>query len=150
MGYTDALCIAPEAWPMRLFRSFNLASLSLVLAVALCASADQTPANKPPKPSSDAATVLCKVLEMHASELPAVVAVLFHQGDTGDRDHLSDLLKQYSGKSVYFKSGAGEWRAATVIRLGDCFGRGLLLMPAGSPGLKDKDEFSLRFREPSK
>lgn len=135
---------------MRLFRLFKLASLTLLLAVALCASADQTPANKPSKPSSDTATVLCKVLEIHASEQPAVVAVLFHQGDTSDRDRLSELLKQYSGKSAYLKNSAGEWRAVTIIRLGDCFGRGLLLMPAESAGLKDKEEFSLRFREPAK
>jgi hypothetical protein len=148
--YSDALCIAPEVWPVRLFRLFNLTGLTVVLVVALCASADQTPANKPSKTSSDTATVQCRVLEMHASEQPAVMAVLFHQGDTSDRDRLSDLLKQYSGKSVYVKSGAGDWHPATVIRLGDCFGRGLLLMAAGSNGLKDKEEFSLRFREPGK
>lgn len=135
---------------MRTFRALNLCGLALVFTFALHLYADQTSINKAPQAKPQSATVSCKVLEVHISAQPPAMAVLFNQAESSDHDHLSDLLKQYSGKAVHFKAGSGDWHAATVIRMKDCFGRGLLLVPAGTAELKEKEQFSVRFGETEK
>jgi hypothetical protein len=89
--------------------------------------------------------IACRVLEVHASEQPAVTVVVFHHRDKQDQASLSSLLQQHSGERVDVKANGREWQAATVVRLKSCFGRGLLLSPNGALQLKDGDEFFLRF-----
>ena len=135
---------------MRTFRALNLCGLALVFTFALHLYAGQTSTNKATQAKPQPATISCKVLEVHVSEQPPVMAVLFNQAESSDHDHLSELLKQYSGKAVHFKAGSADWHAATVVRMKDCFGRGLLLVPAGTVELKEKEEFSVRFGEAAK
>jgi hypothetical protein len=135
---------------MRTYRTLNLCGLALIFTFVLHLYADQTSTNKAPQAKPESATISCKALEVHASDQPPVMAVLFNQAESSDHDRLSDLLKQYSGKTVHFKAGSADWHAATVIRMKDCFGRGLLLIPAGTAELKEKEEFSVRFGEAAK
>jgi hypothetical protein len=46
--------------------------------------------------------------------------------------------------SVEFQTADGAWHPATAFRLKNCFGRGLLIFPAGSAQLEEKAEFLLR------
>lgn len=96
-------------------------------------------------PASDNGVVTCRVLEAHASTHPAVVAVVFHQRDKADQARLASLLQNLSAENVELQTPEGKWMNATVARLKSCFGRGLLLLPADAPPLKDGSTFTLRF-----
>jgi hypothetical protein len=87
----------------------------------------------------------CRVLEMHVSDNPAVVTVIFHQRDKQDQAELASLLVTHSGENVQVQFGDGEWISGTVARLKSCFGRGLLFLPSGVPPIKERDTFILRF-----
>ena len=93
----------------------------------------------------DANTIPCRVLEAHASTTPAVVAVVFHQRNVSDQARLASTLRQHSGEGVAIQTGDGKWMSATVFRLKSCFGRGLLLLPADLPTMKDGATFVLKF-----
>jgi hypothetical protein len=93
-------------------------------------------------------TLACRALEVHTSEQPAVTLVIFHQREKKDSERLGALLREYAQGPVEFQTADGAWHSATVTRLRTCFGRGLLLFPAGSARLAEKDVFVLRF--PSK
>jgi len=95
--------------------------------------------------AGEAAVVACRVLEAHASERPAVTAVIFHQRDKQDGARLGELLTKNSGASVELQIGAGAWQPATVARLKSCFGRGLLLVPREAQAPKDGEAFLLKF-----
>jgi hypothetical protein len=95
--------------------------------------------------AADTATVACRALEVHASAQPAVIAVVFHQRDKPDQARLASALRQHSGEGVEIQTGDGKWVSATVVRLKSCFGRGLLLLPADAPPIKDGATFLLRF-----
>jgi len=90
-------------------------------------------------------TIACRVLEAHASTSPAVVAVVFHQRDKIDQARLSSALRQHSGEGVEVETGDGKSVSATVVRLKSCFGRGLLLLPADAPAIKDGATFMMTF-----
>lgn len=97
------------------------------------------------------ASVVCRVLETHAAGTPSVAAVIFHQRDKQDQQRLGDLLKQHSGAAVQIQVGHdGLPQNATVFRIKSCFGRGLLLMPAGVAP-RDGETFTITFpsAEPS-
>lgn len=90
-------------------------------------------------------TVACSILEVHSLAQPAVTIVVFHQRDKTDQERLGDLLRRCSDSSVEFQTADGVWHSATVLRLKSCFGRGLLVFPAGSAHPAEKDTFLLRF-----
>lgn len=89
--------------------------------------------------------IACSVLEVHPLAQPAVTVVVFHQRDKADKERLGNLLRRPSDSSVEFQAADGAWHPATVARLKSCFGRGLLIFPAGSAQLAERDKFLLRF-----
>jgi hypothetical protein len=74
-----------------------------------------------------------------------VTIVIFHQSVKEDQAALSNLLKENEGATIEWKCGDEKWHAATVMRLKSCFGRGLLLVPAGSAVPKEGETFLLKF-----
>ncbi|HKV05128.1 MAG TPA: hypothetical protein VJO53_08495 [Candidatus Acidoferrales bacterium] len=115
-----------------------------VLSVAIALYAPLLPANRQ-SDAPEAGVIICRVLELHRSAHPAVVAVVFHQQNRADQARLAAMLKQHSGASAEIQAGDGAWTQATVVRLKSCFGRGLLLLPAEAPSLKDGGAFRLKF-----
>lgn len=91
-------------------------------------------------------TFACRALEVHTSEQPAVTFVIFHQREKKDSERLGALLREYAQTPVEFQTADGAWHNATVTRLKSCFGRGMLLFPAGSARLGEKEVFVLKFR----
>jgi hypothetical protein len=112
----------------------------LVLTVSPRVTRAQTAAARP-----DKNIVTCRVLEMHTIAQPPVIIVLFHQRDKKDQPRFASLLKQADGSTVQIRIGKGDWQTVSVVRLRNCFGRGLLTFPAGATKLKDKDEFLAKF-----
>lgn len=90
-------------------------------------------------------TIECRVIEAHLGAHPAVLAVVFHQAEKADQPRLALLLLQHSGEEANVRIGADTHAAGTVFRLKSCFGRGLLLLPADTPPLKDRATFVLEF-----
>jgi hypothetical protein len=86
----------------------------------------------PPVPEEGLA---CRALEVHTSEQPAVTVVIFHQREKKDSERLGALLREYAQTQVEFQTADGAWHNAAMMRLKTCFGRGLLLFPAGSAPL---------------
>ena len=114
------------------------ASAMLILAVA----AGQTET----QPSATAGgAVSCRVLEAKTVERMNVAVVLFHQAQESGRERLGQLLRQHDGASVEFETSDARPHAATVLRLGACFGRGLLVSPASEARLAKQGQFWLRF-----
>jgi len=116
---------------------FGVVFLAIVLGAPFLRLAAQTK-------NDDAGIVACHVLEAHASAHPAVIAIIFHQRDKQDQARLASLLQHLAGESVELQTGDGKWANATVVRLKSCFGRGLLLLPADAPPMKDGGEFLLK------
>jgi hypothetical protein len=117
---------------------FGVVFLAIVLGAPSFRLAAQTK-------NDDAGVVACRVLEAHASTHPAVIVVVFHQRDKADQARLASLLRNLTGESVELQASDGKWVSATVARLKSCFGRGLLLLPADGPPLKDGSTFVLQF-----
>ncbi len=127
-----------------LHRYLGPIGVSLISVISSPAAAQQLqhrPVEQNPR------VVACKVIEAHTSRDPAVSVVVFHQRDKTDAERLRALLKRATdGGTVEIQTGeAGEWRPATVARLMSCFGRGLLILPAGAPPLEAGGTFLLRF-----
>jgi len=89
--------------------------------------------------------IACRVMEAHASASPAVIAVVFHQQSSEDQERLAVLLQQHSGETVGIQLAGGPWIPAPAFRLKSCFGRGLLLLPAGAATIQDGSSFLIRF-----
>jgi hypothetical protein len=85
------------------------------------------------------------VIEAHAGTHPAVIAVVFHQAAKADQPLLGSLLREHSGEKAEVQIGDEAQASASVFRLKGCFGRGLLLLPANAPPLKDGATFILKF-----
>lgn len=98
--------------------------------------------------NADANTVACRVLEAHKSATPAATAVIFHQQSKADQERLGSLLKAHSGETAAIEV-SGETLSVTIFRLKSCFGRGLLLLPADAPTIKDGSTFLLKFSQGS-
>jgi len=113
------------------------------LAVPSFGAPRQTASNQ--SIASQAAIVDCKVLEAHTGSAPAVLVVIFHQNKKEDQPRLAALLKANSGSSAEVQIGTGAWTKVNVFRLRTAFGRGMLLLPAGSMALKDGVTFRMRF-----
>lgn len=123
---------------------------SLLLAVVGFLSMDSTapaaaqPQERPAR--AEAVSIACRAMEVHTNLNLAMTIVMFHQRDKADAERLGVLLRRSSGETVEFQADEGSpWRRATVFRLKSCFGRGLLLVPAGGAQLKEGDEFLLKF-----
>ncbi len=97
--------------------------------------------------AADTGTITCRVLEAHAGARPAVVAVVFHQAEKADQPRLASLLVQHSGEEAEVQIGGETQAGVSVFRLKSCFGRGLLLLPANAPPLKDGATFILKFSQ---
>jgi hypothetical protein len=78
-------------------------------------------------------TIACRVLEVEESAQYGVRLVIFHYRDESDRAKLGAFLRKDNGATVSFELPGGKWRAATVLRLRVCFGRGLLVFPLSRP-----------------
>lgn len=116
----------------------------LVAAIALCAP---PPATVGQANADGTGTITCRVLEAHAGAHPAVVAVVFHQAQKADQPRLAALLLQHSGEEAEVQIGGETQAGVSVFRLKSCFGRGLLLLPANAPLLKDGATFIIRFSQ---
>ncbi len=121
-----------EGWAV----AFLAAALPL-LASVLYAGSGSFPAQQN--------VVACRVLEAHTSPQFRLTVVVFHHRDEKERGRLGTLLRERSGATVEFQAADGAWHSATVLRLKSCFGRGLLLFPAGTAQLTDRDELVLKF-----
>jgi hypothetical protein len=137
-------CPAKGDSSMRFARA-GFCCMAVTLLFAIPAAQPQELQHRPAE--QNPRVVTCTVLEAHASSEPAVRVVLFHQRDRADASRLQSLLRRVSeGAAVEFQSGdASEWRTAAVARLKSCFGRGLLILPAGAAGPPEGGTFLLRF-----
>lgn len=120
----------------------------LVLSGSLAAAVAFAARYQVAAPAAGAKTIACRVLETHASDQPPVFAVVFHQRDRQDGPKLGALLVQNSGATVEIQVGDGGLRqTGKVFRLKSCFGRGLLVLPAGATAPKDGEAFTIKFPE---
>ena len=90
--------------------------------------------------------IACRALEVHTTAQTTLV--IFHQREKQDHPKVSEFLQAHSEGTVQFQTSDGAWHDATVIRLKSCFGRGLLIFPAGRAKLAEKDAFELRAAAP--
>ena len=124
----------------------KIAMLMLLAGLAVSTRLVYVAHAKPgPRDAADEYTVACRVLEAHAAAWPGVTIVLFHQQEKQDQALLGSLLNANSGARVGVKMGAGDWKPATVVRLKSCFGRGLLMFPAGAEAPKDGETLLVKF-----
>ncbi|HUK86045.1 MAG TPA: hypothetical protein VLT85_00145 [Terriglobales bacterium] len=107
---------------------------ALLLALAVARAAAPAPA-----------TVACRVLEVHHDAATGVTVALFHHQDAADQARLAELLRAHPEAAVEYQARDRAWRPAGLARLKSCFGRGLLILPPGSPALAPGDDFLLRF-----
>jgi hypothetical protein len=125
--------------------------LSLVSLVALFALAPNsllaTPRDQAAHAAAPSNVVICRVLEVHANKDPGIVLVIFHQRDKQDQPRFAALLKQSSGGTIQIRPSGAQWQSAAVIRLKSCFGRGMLILPAGTTSLKERADLVVKFTE---
>ena len=125
----------------------KLRPLILAVATSMClplATTSQQPARGP------ADIISCRALEAHASEHPAVIAIVFHQSNRAEQQRLGALLENLAAETVEIQTSDRQWQSVTVARLKSCFGRGLLFLPADAPAPKDGGTFTLRFSAASR
>ncbi len=120
--------------------AFELAALGTFITLSQGAVAQHQSSTPPAR-----AAVVCTALEIKTVEQMGVALLIFHQADRADGARLGELLKQNDGDSVEFETSDGRTQAATLFRLGTCFGRGLLVFPAGGIHLTSRERFWLRF-----
>ncbi len=117
--------------------------LRIACLPALLLMSAPMPAMAPRAPQAPAG-IACRVLEVHTSERERVTLVLFHQSEKSDGPRLGALLRTHDGEPVEFEAGDGRAHPATLFRLGSCFGRGLLVFPAGSVQVSKNEQFRLK------
>jgi hypothetical protein len=117
----------------------------VVLGAIITVLPSATAQNEPGSPPAPGAAVVCRALEVKTAEQMGVALVLFHQAQSSDGARLGQLLRQHDGASVEFETSDGRPHTATLLRLGTCFGRGLLVFPAADVRLAKQDQFWLRF-----
>ncbi len=103
--------------------------------------------NQSASPEAAKAAIVCRALEVKTAENLGVTVVLFHQASKTDGTRLGELLRANDGASVDFETSDGRSHPATLFRMGTCFGRGLLVFPAGSAHLNPHDQFWLKVPE---
>jgi len=91
--------------------------------------------------------VACRVREAHVSRAPVAGLVVFSQRDKADAERFRTLLRsEQEGGAVEFQSSeGGAWQPASVVRLKSCFGRGLLILPAGETAPAEGSTILVRF-----
>jgi len=113
---------------------------AIVLMLGAPRARGQVTGGKQPAPE----TLACRVIESKTAAGPRVRLVIFHQGDSSDRETLGTFLKAHDGGSIQFQTSRGSWQPATVFRLKTCFGRGLLVFSNDQADLAEGDRFLLR------
>jgi len=98
----------------------------------------------PPFPPGNG-IVTCVALEVHPNAQAGTTVVLFHQQNRNDQSKFASLLSRADGSYVQIQTRQGRWITASVVRLRNCFGRGLLLFPSEAVRLRDSDVFDVRF-----
>jgi hypothetical protein len=119
-----------------------LAGVTIILQSAM--------AQEPPGPPAAPAAVVCSTLEVKTAERLGIALATFHQTNKSDGPRLGELLRQNDGVSVEFETSDRRTHTAILFRFGTCFGRGLLVFPAGSVRLTPREQFRLRFPQRSK
>ncbi len=119
--------------------------IPLILIASATVTPGQTTLNRSPSPEAAKPALSCQVLEVKTADKPGVTLVLFHQSSKADGPRLGDLLRANDGASVLFETSDGHAYRATLFRMATCFGRGLLVFPAGSARLNPHEQFWLFF-----
>ena len=122
-------------------KSIRAVMLAASVMLALAGVAGQSGTQSAPAGGA----VVCRVLEARTVDRMNVTLVLFHQAQKGEAERLSELLHQHDGASVEFETSDARPHTATVLRLGTCFGRGLLVFSSNEVQLSKQDQFWLRF-----
>jgi hypothetical protein len=94
-------------------------------------------------PTRQSGSIACRVMERHADKERSTVLILFHQRDKPDQPKLKEFLLQHDGGTIQIQIGSGEWQKATVWRIRNCFGRGLLVLP-DTAAPKEHATFTIR------
>ena len=115
-----------------------------ILLGLVAASPTTSPQEQLQPPEAARAAIACRALEVKTAEKMGVTLVLFHQASKTDGSRLGELLRANDGASVEFETSDGRSHPATLFRMGTCFGRGLLVFPAGSARLSPHEQFWLR------
>jgi len=121
--------------------SLKLASLILVLIPLIVRAQSNNQGSRP----ATSNIVACRIMEIHANKEPGVVLVVFHQRDKVDQPRFAALLKQSSGGTIQIRPAGAQWQSAAVIRLKSCFGRGMLILPAGTTNLRERSDLLVKF-----
>jgi hypothetical protein len=124
--------------------SLNLAALLLLLTPHIVHAQSANQASQASHPAASN-LVACRILEVHANKDPGIVLVIFHQRDKQDQPRFAALLKQSSGGTIQIRPAGAQWQNAPVIRLKSCFGRGMLILPAGTASLKERADVLVKF-----
>jgi hypothetical protein len=117
--------------------------LFLLLAISAPPSSEARPAQQSAASAHQSSSVACRVMERHADKEHSTVLILFHQRDKPDQPKLKEFLLQHDGGTIQIQIGAGEWQKATVWRIRNCFGRGLLVLP-DTAAPKEHATFTIR------
>ena len=125
-------------------------SLAVLLAVVAMTAAFLTAVRKMPgQVPATRESIACRVIESKTAETLGVALVVFHHAEAASREPLSAFLENHDGARVEFQTAGGDWQPATVFRLKNCFGRGLLAFPAQRVSLARDQTFLIRERTPS-
>jgi hypothetical protein len=92
--------------------------------------------------------ITCRAMEVFVSQPLGVTAVIFHQSEKSDGPRLGELLLAHTGEQVEFETPDGKKHAATVERVKNCFGRGLLLFRTEEAGISANQDFVVHFAAP--
>ena len=117
--------------------------LFLLLAIGAPPGGNARVAQQAAAPTHQSGSIACRVMERHTDKEHSTVLILFHQRDKPDQPKLKEFLLQHDGGAIQIQINSGEWQKATVWRIRNCFGRGLLVLPDnGSP--KEHATFTIR------
>jgi hypothetical protein len=128
----------------RLLAAVEFVALFAMLSALRVARAQHQPASQGTMPAPEAG-MICSALEVKTAECVGAALVIFHQANKSDGPRLGEFLRQNDGASVEFQTSDGRAHTATAFRLGTCFGRGLLVFPAGSAQVSPGEQFRLKF-----
>jgi hypothetical protein len=134
---------------MRFQPMFLMVRLMALCFASVSISALAVPGHDQQAPPATSNVVACKILEVHANKEPGVVLVIFHQRDKKDQPRFAALLRQSTGGAIQIRPTGAQWQTAQVVRLKSCFGRGLLILPAGTTALKESADLLVKFPAPS-
>jgi len=90
-------------------------------------------------------SVNCRAMEVFVAKWKGASVVIFHQRDKADGPKLGELLQEHTGQEVEFETADGKHHRATLGRIKNCFGRGLLIFAADDANLGVKEDFILHF-----